>query len=230
MTKAATKLVKPANLVSSGNLSLPLPWVLTDRCFDLNEGDVRFLVHVFDFGVVGAAALQLHFHPVLVGHDVGIGHNQAVLWHDEARTAGHRHLPLGISHPVGGSRGWFIFTSHFQGPFSEKNRLNTWCNSGVRLESWMRAKLKAWVCVNRSCQQEVDIKKTVGRWVFRGELGRLSKHINSNGGNQTDASALIYSTTSTGGGKLLSQPEATGKTRYGCEWGEDGRSARKENQ
>ena len=73
---------------------------VTHRCIDLNEGDVRFLVHVFDFRVVEGAALQLHFHPVLVGHHVGIGHNLAILCHNEARTAGHCHLSLGIGHPV----------------------------------------------------------------------------------------------------------------------------------
>ncbi|TNN69617.1 hypothetical protein EYF80_020107 [Liparis tanakae] len=44
-----------------------------------------------------ATALQLHFHSVLVGHDVGVGHNLPVFRHNKARTAGHRHFPLGIA-------------------------------------------------------------------------------------------------------------------------------------
>lgn len=51
---------------------------LTHRCVDLDEGDVRLLVHVFDFGVIGAAALQLHLYSVLVGHDVGVCHNLSI--------------------------------------------------------------------------------------------------------------------------------------------------------
>lgn len=112
--------------------------MLTDRCVDLDECNVRSLVHIFDFGIIGAATLQLHFHPVLIGHNVGIGHNLAIFWHNKARTAGHCHLPLGVSHPVrgeweGGRRrrelGYhyplsktFIFQKHT----AESSKLNTW--------------------------------------------------------------------------------------------------------
>lgn len=31
--------------------------MLTDRCVDLDERNVRSLVHIFDFGIIGAATL-----------------------------------------------------------------------------------------------------------------------------------------------------------------------------
>ena len=58
----------------------------------------------FDPGVVSGPALQFHRHPVLVGHHMGVRHDEAVFRHHKAWPAGHRNLPLSKHHPDGQSR------------------------------------------------------------------------------------------------------------------------------
>ena len=47
----------------------------------------------------GDLGLIPYLNPVLVGHHVGVGHYQAIFWHNEARPAGHRYLTLREHHP-----------------------------------------------------------------------------------------------------------------------------------
>lgn len=72
----------------------------THRSVDLDEGDVGFLVHIFDFSVVCGSRLQLHFDSMLVGHHVSVGDDQTVFWYNEAWAASHSHLALGEHHPA----------------------------------------------------------------------------------------------------------------------------------
>lgn len=70
---------------------------------DFQERHVQPAVHIFDCGVVSRAAFQHHLRPhrpPLVGEDVSVGDDPAVLGHHEARAARHRDVLTGERHAV----------------------------------------------------------------------------------------------------------------------------------
>ncbi|MEE6486596.1 hypothetical protein FKM82_014644 [Ascaphus truei] len=59
---------------------------------NFDEGNICLFIHIDDFSVVSCAVTALHRHTLLISYHVGIGHNQPILRHDEARASGSRHL------------------------------------------------------------------------------------------------------------------------------------------
>lgn len=67
-----------------------------------------------------------YLHSVLVGHHMGIGNDESVLWYNEPGAAGYGNLPLGKHHPEkreGGTKGLALTSDLKQ---HEVDMINWW--------------------------------------------------------------------------------------------------------